>query len=150
MSVVLGYDESPGAVAALRTAIEVARRWDEPLVLVYGVMPPGAVGEEFRSHQEALTEIGRVATSHALAEAESAGVSATVELVQAKPADALLSVADAHDATVIVVGTMGESPLRGAMLGSTPHKLLHLSTRPVLCVPVHEQSRWALHRQADD
>jgi len=34
-----------------------------------------------------------------------------------------------------VVGTYGESPLRGAMLGSTPHKLLHWSSRPVLCVP---------------
>ena len=41
MTVVLGYDESPGAQAALRTAIEVARRWAEPLVLVYGVAPPG-------------------------------------------------------------------------------------------------------------
>jgi hypothetical protein len=36
---------------------------------------------------------------------------------------------------VIVVGTSGESPIRSAMLGSTPHKLLQLSTRPVLCVP---------------
>jgi nucleotide-binding universal stress UspA family protein len=36
---------------------------------------------------------------------------------------------------VIVVGTSGESPLRGAILGSVPHKLLHLSERPVLCVP---------------
>jgi nucleotide-binding universal stress UspA family protein len=34
-----------------------------------------------------------------------------------------------------VVGTYGESPLRSAILGSTPHKLLHASTRPVLCVP---------------
>lgn len=150
MAVVLGYDESPGAMAALRTAIEVARRWDEPLVVVYGVAPPGALGEEFRSHQEALTEIGRLATSHALAEAEAAGVTASVELVQAKPAEALLSVAEAHDATVIVVGTVGESPLRGAMLGSTPHKLLHLSMRPVLCVPVHEHHHGLLHRQSDD
>ncbi|MGA9749841.1 MAG: universal stress protein [Nocardioides sp.] len=136
MTVVLGYDESPGAAAALRTAIEVARRWDEPLVLVYGVSPPGGVGEEFRSHQDALTDIGRRATDHALADATEAGVEASVELVQAKPAMALLQVADAHDATVIVVGTSGESPLRGAMLGSTPHKLLHLSARPILCVPI--------------
>ena len=40
-----------------------------------------------------------------------------------------------HDARVIVVGTYGETPLRGAILGSVPHKLLHLSDRPVLCVP---------------
>jgi nucleotide-binding universal stress UspA family protein len=36
---------------------------------------------------------------------------------------------------MIVVGTYGESPLRGAVLGSTPHKLLHLSPVPVLAVP---------------
>jgi nucleotide-binding universal stress UspA family protein len=139
MTVVVGYDESPGARAALRTALEVARRWAEPLVLVYGVSPPGALGEEFKSHMAALTEIGRKATEHALAEAEAAGVQATVELVHAKPAEALLEVADRHDATVIVVGTYGESPIRGAMLGSTPHKLLHLSRRPVLCVPAEDE-----------
>ena len=56
-------------------------------------------------------------------------------MVDAKPAEALVQAADWHDASVIVVGTAGESPLRGAILGSTPHKLLHLSSRPVLCVP---------------
>ncbi|MET9933088.1 universal stress protein, partial [Streptomyces sp. NPDC006324] len=29
-------------------------------------------------------------------------------------------------------------PIRGALLGSTPHKLLHMSTVPVLCVPPEE------------
>jgi nucleotide-binding universal stress UspA family protein len=135
MSVVLGYDESPGARHALAVAIDVARRYAEPLVLVYGSSPPGAVGEEYRSHQDALDEVGRTVLSHALAEAEAAGVEAVVEQVHAKPVDALLSVADRHDATVIVVGTWGETPLRGAILGSTSHKLLHLSKRPVLCVP---------------
>jgi nucleotide-binding universal stress UspA family protein len=33
------------------------------------------------------------------------------------------------------VGSYGERPLRGAILGSTPHKLLHLAERPVLVVP---------------
>jgi len=36
---------------------------------------------------------------------------------------------------VIVVGTYGESPMKGAILGSTAHRLLQLSDRPVLCVP---------------
>lgn len=137
MSIVLGYDESPGARQALRTAIELARRFDEVLVLVYGVAPPGGVGEEFRTHQDALTEIGRTAVEHAVDEAGQAGVKTVVELIGDRPAQALITAADKHDAQVIVVGTYGESPLRGAMLGSTPHKLLHLSSRPVLCVPAH-------------
>jgi nucleotide-binding universal stress UspA family protein len=136
MAVVLGYDESPGADAALETAIQVAQRFGEELVLVYGAAPPGGLGEEFKSHLEALMEMGRTATAHALEQAEAAGVTASVRLVDAKPADALVQVGNQLDATVIVVGTAGESPLRGAMLGSTPHKLLHLTNRPVLCVPV--------------
>jgi nucleotide-binding universal stress UspA family protein len=136
MAVVLGYDESPGAEAALTTAINVAARFGEPLVLVYGVAPPGGAGEEFKEHRAALLEIGRTALSHAVERAQAAGVETDIQLVDAKPAQALIQVADACEATVIVVGTAGESPLKGAMLGSTPHKLLHLSSRPVLCVPV--------------
>ena len=136
MAVVLGYDESPGAEAALEAAIQVAPRFGEDLVLVYGAAPPGGVGEECKSHRDALLEIGRTATAHAVEKAEAAGVPRAVELVAAKPAEALIQVGDAVDATVIVVGTSGESPIRGAILGSTPHKLLHLANRPVLCVPV--------------
>jgi len=139
MSVVLGYDESPGARHALAVAIDLAARYDVPLVLVYATSPPGAsLGEEFRSHREALEEIGRTAVGHAVEQASARDVRTEVELVSAKPAEALLEVAERHDATVIVVGTYGESPLRGAILGSTPHKLLHLSRFPVLCVPPPE------------
>ena len=49
--------------------------------------------------------------------------------------DALLALASEREARLIVVGTYGESPLRSAILGSTPHKLLHLSEVPVLVVP---------------
>ena len=138
MSVVLGYDESPGALSALHAAIEVASAFGEPLVLVYGAGAPGGLGEEYKSHTEALKEIGRTALSHAVEAADEAGVPTTVEIIDAKPAQALLDAADKHDARVIVVGNWGDSPLRGAMLGSTPHKLLHLSSRPVLCVPAAE------------
>lgn len=136
MTIVIGYDDSPGAGTALDTALLVARRLGEPLVLVYGAGVPGARGEEFRAHLDALHELGRTALAHAVERAREAGVDTVVELVDERPAEALIDVAARHDASIIVVGTTGESPLRGAMLGSTPHKLLHLSDRPVLCVPV--------------
>jgi nucleotide-binding universal stress UspA family protein len=62
-------------------------------------------------------------------------VQAEVELVDERPAQALADLAARHDARMIVVGTYGESPIKGAILGSTPHKLLHLAERPVLVVP---------------
>ncbi|MBS2938304.1 universal stress protein [Nocardioides sp. J2M5] len=136
MTVLLGYDESPGADAALEVAIQVATRFGEDLVLVYGAAPPGRMGEEARTHLEALLEMGRSATAHALERARASGVETSVRLVDAKPAEALLQVGAELDASVIVVGTAGDSPFRGALLGSTPHKLLHLADRPVLCVPV--------------
>jgi nucleotide-binding universal stress UspA family protein len=135
MAVVLGYDESPGSEAALSAAIEVATRYGEELVLVYGAAPPGGMGEELKAHRDALLEMGRHATASAVDKAEAAGVATRVKLVDAKPAEALVQVGDEVDATVIVVGTAGDSPLRGALLGSTPHKLLHIANRPVLCVP---------------
>ena len=107
-----------------------------PLTIVYGAGPPGGVGEEHKAHRDALMEIGQHALDRAVERAREQGVTTEVRLVDAKPAQALLEVADELDATVIVVGTTGESPLRSAMLGSTPHKLLHLSSRPVLCVPI--------------
>ena len=42
---------------------------------------------------------------------------------------------------MIVIGTHSESPLRGAILGSVPHKLLHVSDRPVVVVPIDMEAR---------
>ncbi|TDU74065.1 universal stress protein [Streptomyces sp. KS 21] len=135
MSVVLGYDESPGAERALQVALEVATAFGEPLVLVYGAAAPGAAGEEYVAHREAIRQVGRSALARAVEAADEAGVPSTVEVVDEKPAQALLDAAERHRARVIIVGSWGDSPIRGALLGSTPHKLLHLSPVPVLCVP---------------
>jgi len=135
MTIVLGFDESPGAVHALRVTLDLARRLDEDLVVVFGAAPPGRLGEEAGEHFAALRALGTEATSHALEAARAAGVRARVAVVQARPAEALLQVAEENDASLVVVGSYGESPLRSALLGSTPHKLLHLSARPVLVVP---------------
>ena len=134
MTFVLGYDESLGSDRALETAVDLAVRYDEPLILVYGVAPPGGVGEEFKAHSAALEEIGRRVTSDALSRAISAGAKASVEMLHAKPAEAILDAAERFDARMIVVGSHGEGPLRAAILGATSHRVLNSSTRPVLVV----------------
>ncbi|MGE3289113.1 MAG: universal stress protein [Pseudonocardia sp.] len=133
--IVLGYDSSPGARRALGIAIELARRFEVPLVLVHGIAPPTRVGEEANEARAAIDELDTERLAPAVAAARAAGVVPVVEVLDEKPAQALVDAADAHDAAVIVVGTWGDSPLRGALLGSVAHKLLQLSHRPVLCVP---------------
>jgi nucleotide-binding universal stress UspA family protein len=138
MSIVMGYDDSPGAGRALDVALGLAKRFDEPLILVYGAAPPGRTGTEFKAHLEALEEYGRDAVSHAVQRADADGVRTEIAVVKARPAEALVAVAEERDASMIVVGSNGETPLRGALLGATPHRLLHLSTRPVLVVPTFQ------------
>ena len=133
--VVLGFDDSAGSRAALGAAIEVAARLGEALHIAYAAAPPTHVGEEAREHRRALEELGRGLLDEALAAARAAGVEAEIHLAAERPVDLLLRLARELDARMIVVGTYGESPLRGAILGSTPHKLLHLTDRPVLAVP---------------
>lgn len=132
---VLGYDDSPGSKLALATALELAAAYGDDLVIGFGFAPPTRVGEEYGEHGRALREVGERLTADALARAREAGVSASVELVEDSPAAALVALADRHGARFIVVGSYGESPIKGAILGSTPHKLLHLAATPVVVVP---------------
>jgi nucleotide-binding universal stress UspA family protein len=134
-TIVLGYDDSPGARAALETAVALAQQFGDKLVITYAVAPPGRMGEEWKQHRAALEERGREATATALERALAAGVEGEVALVPERPSAAITDLAAERDARFVVVGTYGETPLRGAILGSTPHKLLHLSDRPVVVVP---------------
>jgi len=134
-TVVLGYDNSAGSKAALAKAIDLAKTYGDRLVIGYGFAPSATVGEEFTEHQKALRELGEKHTAQALAKAATEGVEADVELVANSPSSALIDLAERHDARFIVVGSYGESPIKGAILGSTPHKLLHLAETPVVVVP---------------
>ena len=131
-TIVLGCDASgPGERSARGRA---RRRLRRRLVIGFGVQPPGHGGGEGMEHRNALREQAAQLTGEALARAIQAGVSAEVSLVDERQAVALAGLGEEHDARMIVVGSYGESPIK-EILGSTPHKLLHLSDRPVLVVP---------------
>jgi nucleotide-binding universal stress UspA family protein len=134
-SIVVGYDASPGAQAALDHALELVTAFGDRLIIGFGVTPPGSLGEEFRAHRQALRERAEELTAKALERVLGAGVEVETALVEDRPSSALVSLADEHDARMIVVGSYGERPLKGAILGSTPYKLLYMADRPVLVVP---------------
>lgn len=133
---VVGYDGSDGGRAALEQAIAFAADLGDELVIVFGFDPPHYDAEELTAHRAEVRKLGERVTSEALARAKHAGVTAEVALIPERPVDALMRAADEHEARAIVVGTYSEHPLKGAILGATPHKLLHLSEHPVIVAPV--------------
>jgi nucleotide-binding universal stress UspA family protein len=137
-ALIVGYDGSDCANAALDTALGLAEATGDRLVVCFGY-EPGGYGEEHSAHREQVRKFGERATAPALERAAAAGVEASLALVPERPVRALLTLAEEHDARAIVVGSYGESPIKGAILGSTPHKLLHVSQRPVLVVPVRDE-----------
>jgi nucleotide-binding universal stress UspA family protein len=134
--IVLGYDGSRFADVALETAIALARSLGEPLVIAFAAEPPNRlIGDERGEHRRALEDLGGSVTEKALARARERGIEAERVLLEARPAEGLVALADERKARLIVVGAGGEGPIAGAILGSTPYKLLHRARVPVLVVP---------------
>jgi nucleotide-binding universal stress UspA family protein len=134
-ALVLGYDESPSANAALAAIIRIAPVVGAKVVVVFGfyISPLGGLQEG--SIRDALEEVGRHAVGRAVADLEAAGIEVESRLVSGKPADALIEVAKEVAASAIIVGTVGENPITGALLGSVVLRLVQRSPLPVLVVP---------------
>ena len=133
--IVLGYDESPSANAALAATIRIAPIVGAKVVVVFGYYISPLGGLQHGSIEEALEGVGRHAVGRAVADLEAAGVEVESRLVSGKPADVLIDVAKEVGASAIVVGTVGENPVTGAILGSVVLRLVQRSPLPILVVP---------------
>jgi nucleotide-binding universal stress UspA family protein len=133
--VILGYDGSEGSKKALAAAIELADALQRKLVIAYAY-EVSAFGGEVQDLAKALRERGENVTGEAAAAAKGAGVDPETVVISGDRAEALASLAADRGAGMLVIGTRGEPPLKGLILGSVAHKLLHLSSAPVLVVPV--------------
>jgi nucleotide-binding universal stress UspA family protein len=134
-TIVLGYDGSDGARCALEAAVELAELEGAGIIVAFAFEIPAAYGGETGDYRRAVRTVAEEATQEAAARLRDAGVEHAIELVPERPAVGLVDVAKKHGATMIVVGSNGEHPIKGAILGSVPHKLLHISPVPVLVVP---------------
>jgi nucleotide-binding universal stress UspA family protein len=132
-SIVVGYDGTEGAKAALDEAARLAADLRAGIVAVFA-HATSRLGGEVRDYDEAIRELGRSHLEAAGATLRGAGLETELELLSLAPAEGLLDAAERHDARMIVVGSYGERPLKSALVGSTPTRLLHLSERPVLVV----------------
>jgi nucleotide-binding universal stress UspA family protein len=70
----------------------------------------------------------------ALAEAGVTAHAEVADVLFGRTAQEIVDLAKQHDVGVIVMGSRGRSDLTGLVLGSTAHKVIHLTDRPVLVV----------------
>jgi len=131
-------DGSEHGDRALRQAARMARDSDGELHLVHVIeRVPG--GSRLGGQDVNLTEFEIDARIVRQAEemAEQTGVKAEVHLVAGSrhPAKQLAKLAERLDADLIVLGSRGQAPLAGAVLGSVTQQLLHTTGRPVLALP---------------
>ncbi len=137
-TILLGYDESPSADAALAAVARLAPELDARVVVVFGYYISPLGGGDVGAFRQALEDVASHAVDRARAVLEDAGITVETRLVQGKPADAILEVAKEVGATLIVVGTVGENPISGAVLGSVVLKLVQRSPLPLLVVPMSD------------
>lgn len=132
-TIVVGYDGTEGSDAALAEALRLAAGIGAELVIAFAYKKVVAGGES----ADLDREVGGIAAgqlARAAERAAAAGIPARTEFVEGAPAEVLCDLADADDARYIVVGSYGERPLRGVLVGATPYKLVHLSSHPVVVV----------------
>lgn len=134
--IVVGVGGGDSGREAALTAARVAGLMGVPVVLTFGYeaspLAPrgGALAEELEAIADEVTSEVR-----ALLASEYPDVPVEVELVQDRPVEALIRVAEAREAEVIVVGHGGAGPLRAALLGSITYEIVHRAPLPVLVVP---------------
>ena len=124
-----GVDGTASGEAAAQTAIAWAERLDADVVFVYVRRPPmSALGEPYYGRRVvAETLTARTALSAALRAAEAAGVSASAEIVDGRPAQRLVELAQLRQARLLIAGPRTRRRHR-----SVPPRVLHSADRPVL------------------
>jgi nucleotide-binding universal stress UspA family protein len=128
-TVVVGYVPKPEGEAALARAIDEARLRDAKLVVVSSHRG----GTEFDNNASTQADREMDAVKKKL---EGAGVPFEVrQLVRGfEPAEDLISIAEANDADLIVIGLRRRSPVGKLILGSNAQRVLLDAHCPVLAV----------------
>jgi nucleotide-binding universal stress UspA family protein len=134
--IVVGIGPDSAGGSAARYAASLATRLGGRLVLVLGY-EASALGPRGGPLEEQILDVVTGIADEARAEiaAEHPKLVIEVELVNARPVDAIIQVAESRGADLVVVGHGGRGPLRAALLGSTTYELVHRAPVPVVVVP---------------
>jgi nucleotide-binding universal stress UspA family protein len=138
--VIVGVDGSGNAQRALLVAAAIAKRFDLDLAVFHAIGLMTVIeGEHVPSegHRDDLERMMRLEWCASLAQDRELRWRA--ELVYGTPADVLMKMGTALEASFTVVGSRGVGEEQA--LGSTSHHVVHHCDRPVVVVPPADRAR---------
>ena len=138
--ILLPFDGSTYSVSATYCAMDLAKRYDANVTIVYCYEEwdpllaevPGNLVEQVEANRkdEAIKVLRRAEGIF-----EDEGVDYTMETVRGRPGEILVEMAKSEKFQLIVMGSHGHSDIAGLFLGSVTHKVLNTIHCPVLIVP---------------
>jgi len=134
--ILVAVDESAHAKSVLDTASKLAKGMGAEIRVVH-VLETGFVGRAGSVNLESSDEAHKT-VNDAVAQFETSGLKASGVVRAGMHGRLAIEINDERiecGADLVIIGTRGLSDLEGIFVGSTSHRLMNVSTVPVLVVP---------------
>jgi nucleotide-binding universal stress UspA family protein len=138
--ILVAVDDSPAALAAARTALDIARRYQASVRLVHveqdGALVRALAGfDNEETIDERRTQAASSLLRHVLSQAKSSGLSAEAIGLEGDPASTVLAQIGDWKADLVVLGRSWQRGAGRPYLGAVSRQVLEFSEVPVLIVP---------------
>ena len=135
-NILLAVDGSEYSYRALEYARSLAENYKTSLWLVHVFSHTSDLlgYQDFEKLYAKRKSAGQAILDDALAKLNDANFEVRTELAEGSDAEAILTLAEKHNADLIVMGTRGFGAVKGLLVGSVSRKVIHLSSCPVMVV----------------
>lgn len=134
-------DASDYSCHALVTAMDIAKRYDAEIVLLHVVDKPANysyMGAHISGYalfpEEKIQEIGQQIIKETMTGVNPNGVKITAKVSKGYAAAVILQELDKDDINLIIMGSRGHGPFKGALTGSVTLQVLAQAPCPVMVV----------------
>ena len=135
-NILLGVDGSEYSHRAIEYAKSLTERYEANLWLVHVFSHTSDLlgYQDFEKLYAKRKSAGQAVLDRAKKILGSTTFKVHEELMEGSEAEAILKVAENHQADLIIMGTRGFGAVKGMLVGSVSRKVIHLSTCPVMVV----------------